>query len=382
MMGGAFTSVADDSSASFYNPAGLSLLKESRIELSATSYRNSELIYEETVNDEPFEERSEVIYPSFVGGTSKFSWITLGYSFMSLDARNIYQQDKYDNISAVDGVANSYSRTYQESSTYIWAGASAAIKLSDSLSFGSSLFYYQRNIEFTANEILTMNGGGIIAISDTLKTLNTGAASVNGILWKKPNLALGLSVKTAMAFSNRSVLFIDRIEFADADNDGDEEPIKTSTVIRHRALNELNPTTYNFGISGRPFHWLLLATDVHVHEGVRSPYKSRGGQDLHTTLDYSFGAAIGGETMTLMAGMFTNNSMFREPDPELSGQPLWINYLGKSVGGSWNFGGLRGQAGYIEQNGVGKAQIRSGDPDVQRVKGTVKTFVIGGTVPL
>lgn len=382
MMGGAFTSVADDSSASFYNPAGLSQLKGNRIELSATSYRNSELIYEETVNEQPFEERSQVIYPSFVGGTSKFDWITLGYSFMSLDARNIYQQDRYDDISMVDGVANSYSRTYQESSTYIWAGGSAAFRLSDNLSFGSSFFYYQRNIEFTSNEVITMNGGGIISISNTLKTLNTGASSVNGLLWKTPGFALGVSVKSALALSDRSMLYVDRIEFSDADADGDNEPTKASSAIRHRALNELNPTTYNFGMSGRPFYWLLLAADVHVHEGVRSRYKSRGGQDLHTTIDYSFGTAIGGETLTMMAGVFTNNSMFREPDPTVAGQPLWINYLGKTVGASWNFGGLRGQAGYIEQTGSGQAQIRSGDPDVQTVKGTAKTFIVGGTVPL
>ena len=79
MMGGAFTAVADDSSASYYNPAGLAKIKENRLELSATSYRSSSLVYHETVNEEPFREQSDVIYPSFVGGTSRFSRVTLGY---------------------------------------------------------------------------------------------------------------------------------------------------------------------------------------------------------------------------------------------------------------------------------------------------------------
>ncbi len=378
LMGGAFTAVADDSSASFYNPAGLSHIKENRLELSATSYRASELVYHETVNEDPFQERSEMIYPSFVGGTSKFGWLTLGYSFMSLDARNIYQQDNFQNISTVAGVTNSYSRTYQESSTYIWAGGSASIRLNDSLSFGSSFFYYQRNIKFTANEIISLNGGGIVNINDTLNTVNTGASNVSGVLWKKPLFALGLSVKTARATSDKSTLHIDRIEFSE----GDTTPNHTSTTISHKALNELNPTTYNAGIAFKPTSWFLLSADAHLHEGVKSTYKLDGGQDLHTTLDYSIGTAIGGETLTVMAGYFTNNSMFKSPDPSFSGQPLWVNYIGKSFGLSWNFSGLRGQVGYVLQTGSGKAQIRSGDPDIQNVDGTVETVVVGGTVPL
>jgi hypothetical protein len=378
LMGGAFTAVADDSSASFYNPAGLSQIKENRLELSATSYRASELVYHQTVNEEPFQERSEQIHPSFVGGTSKFGWLTLGYSFMSLDARNIYQQDSFENISEVEGVTNTYSRTYQESSTYIWAGGSASIRLSDTLSFGSSFFYYQRNIKFTANEIVSLNGGGIININDTLDTVNTGASNVTGFLWKKPMFALGLSVKSARATSDKSTLHIDRIDFVE----GDSTPNHTSTTISHKALNELNPTTYNAGVAFKPTSWFLVSADAHLHEGVKSPYKPEGGHDLHSTIDYSIGTAIGGDTMTVMAGYFTNNSMFRSPDPNFSGQPLWINYIGKTFGLSWNFSGLRGQIGYVHQTGAGKAQIRSGDPDIQNVDGTVETVVVGGTVPL
>jgi hypothetical protein len=378
LMGGAFTAVADDSSASFYNPAGLSQIKENRLELSATSYRASELIYHETVNEDPFQERSEMIYPSFVGGTSKFGWLTLGYSFMSLDARNVYQQDNFENISDVDGVTNTYSRTYQESSTYIWAGGSASIRLSDSLSFGSSLFYYQRNIQFTANEIVSLNGGGIININDTLNTVNTGMSNVTGLLWKRPVFALGISVKSARATSDKSTLHIDRIDVSASDG----TPVHTSTTISHKALNELNPTTYNAGVAVKPTSWFLLSADAHVHEGVKSSYKPEGGHDLHTTIDYSIGTAIGGEALTVMAGYFTNNSMFKSPDPNFSGQPLWVNYIGKTFGLSWNFSGLRGQIGYVLQTGVGKAQIRSGDPDIQNVDGTVETVVVGGTVPL
>lgn len=380
MMGGAFTAVADDSSASFFNPAGLALIKESRMELSATSFRDASIIYHETVNEKPFLERSNVIYPSFFGGTSRFDWISLGYSFMTLDSRNIYQQDKYENISEVDSVANSYSRTYQESSTYVWAGISAAFKLSENLSFGSSVFYYQRNIEYTASEILSLNGGGFISIHDTLKTLNTGAATVNGFLWRRKSLSLGASVKLAVPYSNSSTLYVDRIEYLGPASG--QIPDKTSSVTQYGALNEMNPTTWNVGVAYRPWSWFLISADGHLHEGVKSRFKDQGGHDLHETLDYSLGTSIGGQAFSILGGYFTNNSMFREPNPEYAGQPLWINYRGRSTGMSWTIGGFSGQVGYIEQTGRGKAQIRSGDPDIQEASGTMKTFVISGKVPL
>src|SRR5690606_4814963 len=113
MMGGAYTAVADDSTGSYYNPAGLSFTKDPRLEVSATAYSKSTVVYDDTVNEEPFSETSESIYPSFIGATARFDWLTIGYSFLTLDSRNVYQQNGYDDISSIGGAPHSYSRTYQ-----------------------------------------------------------------------------------------------------------------------------------------------------------------------------------------------------------------------------------------------------------------------------
>ncbi len=386
MMGGAFVAVADDSSAAYYNPAGLAFLKENRIEFSATAYQQAEIVYEDTINEEPFVERSEVIFPNFIGGTARFSALTLGYTFMTLDARNIYQQTRYDDVSQAAGLPSTYSRTYQETSTYIWTGGSAAIKLSDRLSLGSSIFYYQRNINFSSNEIQYLNGDGFIDINGTLSTLNTGVASVNGLMWRDKSWSFGLAVKTAMALSDRSILIIDQLEYdpvsGERDTNGDVVPVAVSSRYKHKALNEMNPTTYSAGFAWTPDPVFTLSTELLVHEGVKSAYKDRGGFDLHTTMNYSVGADLNLHYFDFMAGYFTNNSMYREPDPEYAGQPAWINMTGVTGGLGWNIGSLHGQAGMVKQTGDGKAQVKGGSPSIQEAHAETTTYIIAGKVPL
>jgi long-chain fatty acid transport protein len=386
MLGGAYTAVSDDSSGSYYNPAGLAFIKENRLELSATGYRTSNLIYHETVGDEPFDERSETIYPSFFGGTAKLSALTLGYSFMTLDARNVYQQNQYDNISSVDGAPSSYSRTYQEASTYIWAGGSAALRLSGNWSVGTSVFYYQRNIEFSTNELILLNGGGILSINDTLKTLNTGLAGSNGIMYRGESISFGASIRTAMSFSNKSTLLVDIVDYDPVNGPRNAEddvlPTVTHTRAKHRALNELNPTTYTLGMAWHPASWFLLSTDVMLHEGVKSRYKQHGGHDLHTTFNYSLGMELNAGWASLMAGYLTNSSMYRAPDPELVNQPVHIDYVGYTGGLGWSIGGVHGQLGAMVQSGKGEAQILSGSTDIQNVEGRIATYVLAGKVPL
>lgn len=386
MMGGAFVAIADDSSASYYNPAGLAFMKENRIEFSATAYQQATIEYEDTINEEPFVENSEGIFPNFIGGTSRFSFLTLGYSFMTLDSRNIYQQTKYNDVSDGPGLPNTYSRTYQETSTYIWTGGSAAIKLSDRLSVGSSVFYYQRNINFSSNEIQFLNGGGFINVDGTLSTLNTGLASVNGVMWREKTYSLGFALKTAMALSDRSVLIIDHLEYdpvaGERGADGAVIPVATNSRYKHKALNELNPTTYSAGFAWTPDPMFTLSTELLVHEGVKSAYKDRGGFDLHTTANYSVGADLNFHYFEFMAGYFTNNSMYREPDPEYAGQPAWIDMKGVTGGLGWNIGGLHGQAGMVRQTGDGKAQVKGGSPSIQEAHAATTTYIIAGKVPL
>ncbi len=384
MLGGAYTAISDDAPGCYYNPAGLSFSRDDRIEASGTAYRTTKLTYDGAINDKPFEERSESFYPSFLGGTAKLGPLTVGYAYMTLDARNVYQQDKYTDIFTNDGKPSSYSRTYLENSTYRWAGATAALKLTDHISYGGSLFYYQRNIEFTTSQLAVLNGGGIYSRNDTLSTLNTGLASVNGLMFHGEDLSVGLSVRMAGAWSNRSRYYSDEITYdpKSVNDAGNAEPVVTHTEIKYKAFNEMNPTTYTVGAAWWATKWFLLTGDVMAHEGVKTPFANLGGHDLHTTFNYSAGTEVNVGFASLMAGYFTNNSMYRAPEPEKASQPTHIDYRGVSGGMSWHLAGFNGELGYMTQRGKGEAQILTGSRAIQKVHGEISTYLISGKVPL
>jgi long-chain fatty acid transport protein len=383
MLGGAYTAVADDATGSYYNPAGLGFVRGDRVEVSGTGYRDARTSYEGAIAGEAFEQKSTVMYPSFLGGTSRHAPLTLAYAFYTLDARNIYQRDSYDDIGEAFGSAETYSRTYQETSSYIWVGGGAALRLSPRLAIGSSMFYYQRNVEYTANELVLLNGGGIIHNTATLQTLNTGLGFVNGLLWSAGPLSLGLAVRTAVALSDRSTLQIDAVQWLpEAEGTLGQGPTATQTRSKYKPFNELNPTTYSFGLALRPFSWLLIAGDVLAHEGVKSPYRDRGGFDLETTLNYSAGLELDFSVVALHGGVFTNNSMFAAPSPEREYQPTAIDYRGYAGGMTLNFSGFHGEFGVVRQTGDGDAQILSGSTAIQRAHGIIDTYLVSGTLPL
>lgn len=382
LLGGAFTALGDDASGSYYNPAGLSYAKESGFEISATGFRTTRLTYKETVNGEPFEETSQEIYPSFIGGTKRLSALTLGYSFITLDSRNAYQRDRFEGISDEPGTASTYSRTYQESSAYIWAGGSAALALSGTWSIGMSTFYYQRDTEYTTSEIQTLNGGGLRVVDSTLKTLNTGIAGVLGLVYRDKTWSIGASVRQARAISNSSDVVQDVVTYDPTSTSGASVPSASTETSSYEILDELNPPTYSLGLAWFPSTHLLLSADAIMHEGVRSPYKDLGGQDLFTTFNYSAGIELSAGSLSLLGGWFTNNSLYRAPDPDRIGQPTAVDFTGWSGGLGWDVKGVRGQIGITHQDGKGRSQVRSGSADVQTVDAEITTYVVSGKVPL
>ena len=90
LLGGAYEAVADDSTAAYYNPAGLALIKERRIQLSVTGYRTATTTYEDAIDGRPFKESSSGFFPNFIGGSEQLGPIRVGYAFLTLDLDNIY----------------------------------------------------------------------------------------------------------------------------------------------------------------------------------------------------------------------------------------------------------------------------------------------------
>lgn len=389
LMGGAFEALADDSTAGFYNPAGLALLKEDRLQVSATGYRTAEAVYEKVFAEEPFREASSGFFPNFIGGTQKLGPMRLGYEFLTLDVENISQQDRFEDLSSAIGAPTSYARTYQEKSEYIWAGASIAMRVANRLSLGMSTFYYQRTRQLSANEVLGLRDGSLSATASALDTLNTGAVAVLGLLWRHDSFSLALVSKIPRALSNKTTQTFDRLAYqgldaADSSVGGPlpQPPVLTSGRALLRTLGELNPLTHVLGVAWTPFPKAALAASLLMHTPPGQETAESASYHTRSRFDVSLGGEIGVGPLSLLGGLFTNRSLYEPPTEGGFDQPPAIDFSGTTLGFSLNFGSLTGCLGVARQTGRGSAQVKSEDASIQTMRSASMTYLLSGKVPL
>ena len=388
LLGGAYEAVADDSTAAYYNPAGLALIKERRIQLSVTGYRTATTTYEDAIDGRPFKESSSGFFPNFIGGSEQLGPIRVGYAFLTLDLDNIYQQDRYENLTSSIGSPKSYSRTYQEKSEFTWAGTSLAARLTDHFSIGISAFYYQRTSQISSNEVMALLDGSMSGISNAVETLNTGSVGIFGLLWRLGSFSIAAVSKLPTPISNRTIQTYDRLEakpYNRSSASGTNDPSETSQLTSGQdslsTLSELNPKTHSLGLAWAPFSKALLSGSVMLHV----PKNENNDSLLPGTrrrLNISIGSELEMGPLSVIGGYFTNNSLYEAPIEGMKDQPPVIDFKGTTLGSSLNFGGLTGYLGLLRQTGRGSAQIRSDDPAIQPMSSQSVTYIISGKITL
>ncbi len=388
LLGGAYEAVADDSTATYYNPAGLAFIKERRLQLSATGYRNATTTYEDAIDGRPFKESSSGFFPNFIGGSEQLGPIRVGYAFLTLDLDNIYQQDRYENLTSSIGSPKSYSRTYQEKSEFTWAGTSVAARLTDHFSIGISAFYYQRTSQTSSNEVMALLDGSMSGLSNAVETLNTGSVGIFGLLWRYGSFSIAAVSKLPTPISNRTIQTYDRLEakpFSTSSPIGTNSPLENSQLTSGQesltTLRELDPKTHSVGVAWAPFTNALLAGSAMLHV----PKNDNNNESLPGTrrrLNLSIGGELELGPLSVIGGYFTNNSLYEAPIEGMKDQPPVIDFKGTTLGSSLNFGGLTGYLGLLRQTGKGSAQIRSDDTAIQPMSSQSVTYIISGKITL
>ena len=379
-LGGAYTALSDDPSGGYYNPAGLSFAARSETSVSSNAYRESKTVYSGAIDGEDFVETSNAIYPSFLGAIYKWGSLTGGWSYMTVDSKNINQNHRFEDISSVSGEASTYSRTHQEVNNYIHAGLSLAWKITNSISLGTSVFYYRREIQSTNHQMTQFNGGNLLVLDFKYNTVNEGFVPVGGITWRGSTMSLGLSGRVPTAYTDNTKFTSDRVistEPTAADPDADSIPDVTTSQGSASSLNESNPNSAQVGFAWFPSKWFLVTADVIGHGEV----ETQSTRDkLHTTFNYSLGLEFNVPYVSIRLGAFTNNSMYRQPDPDLTDQPTWIDFKGMTGGIGIIQKDREGTLSLVQQSGKGKSQIVTGSPEIQTVTSGSTTYMITGTV--
>lgn len=370
-MGGAYTALADDPSGTYFNPAGVVHGQEREVSISGNAYYSNTLVYEEAVRGEDFKETASGVIPTFLGGTTKIGKrLALSYAAMTLDSRNIDQNNKFTDISNVVGEVNSFHRTHQENNNLLLAGAGASWMFAESFSLGMSVFYYQRSIVATNHQLVQFNGGAVQTVDQKYTTSNEGGATSAGVQVRMKNFAFGLAWKQFYALTDKTMAFFDVVKQTPNEEGGFENPQVSSVETEIRNFNELETSTARGGIAWIPSPSFLLSADVLFHPGISTPYNAEGGTDLVDTFNYSLGMeGVLGQHLIVRTGVFSNNSGYPILREGGKNQAPHIDYLGGAFGFGWKTKQSDVSIGVVGQFASGKAQIISESTEIQNVKG-------------
>ncbi|GAB3002623.1 OmpP1/FadL family transporter [Psychrosphaera aestuarii] len=322
-LGGAFTSIADDMSAVFYNPAGLSRSKlNNSASLSTFSWESSELndVFSNKAN---FSRSSFSIIPSFLGtgkNTDLWHW-SLVFAVSDLSTERNFSQVEVPFLSetgAEIGRQTEFGNIDLDNASYD-LGIGGALNINSNWSFGASVIAKYKQFE-------TVQGSGIdIAIpvpsgllksgftaTRRLKDENIIATPQLGLLYKSDGFNWGLKFAKDIAL-NRS--FTGSHQITVSSLVPLPPSVKTSSVgtVTGTKKQEYG-TNVSTGFSSIVSD-LLVSFDVDYYSAVNveefsiSSTQPPINRDLKKVINYSIGFSypLSDENL-LRFGIFTDNS--------------------------------------------------------------------------
>ncbi len=310
-MGNAFTSIADNFSAVYWNPAGLAQLRtiEFTAGLNYRSYNNKttfqQNISDKTKNDIGLDDFGFVLPIPTERGSLVFAFgytnITdhnrtmqfSGFNNKSSIIPALYDADvKYD-IPFQIYLSNKKSYTpltanvlqsgtiYEEGNGGQW-NFSGAIDIEENISVGATLYgvsgnytYNRQYTEFDQNNLWKDTTSSYpvdslyrqfkqFNLSNLISTEYSGTGIILGFMFRSDFLRLGLTIKSPFSTTAKEVYTDEGVSFFD--NGTKKGPFKYSAKNQY----DINsPTSIAGGISITPFDELLLSADVEVTDWTK-----------------------------------------------------------------------------------------------------------------
>lgn len=370
MMGGAFHSLADDPSAAYYNPSGLAFIDKSEVSVNATAFYSKNIRYKKALNYQDFKVDADSTFPSLIASVYRFGPLKVGYSVITLDNRNIKQNDYFENISDRKDFAKNFSRFHHESVNWSLYGTSCAFKIGK-LGFGASAYYYIYDREQTIHQLVDFDGGRYLNLDQSVTSKGNGFIGIAGLIFRSDNISAALVAKDGKKLTFSSVMTEDAVI---------HEPLQTAAVSHSNSQVSsqelLLPKAYTFSISYHPKSTGLSA----AYSGIYHPsmtYPNLPSSRFRAVINHHLGAEAALSSMLGMrAGFFTNWDLNPNLDPNLMDQPSQINYLGASFGLVFQSKDFISGLSYVAQKGEGKAQIVSGILEMQDVQAQSQMVIV------
>jgi long-chain fatty acid transport protein len=328
-MGGAFTALADDATATYYNPAGLVQIETGSFSLSANAFDVQTYTVEDRLFGHDITLRSQAFYPTAWGVVKKVGEFRLALSAVVISnlngsTDNRFQNVEFEGVNFETVIAN---RDVQEQIYLV--GPSAAYRLRSGLMVGGTIHYWYGE----SREDQTVFVGNVDPIVQ-LETLNRedvvtqGVSAQVGLLGRlSETYSWGLLLRSPTYLrqeidsEERSYLYDETTgEF----NRQSVEDQDTETARR--------PLGMTIGAAFHPRADVTLALDLTY--SYSTDYTSANRK---IEFEPVVNGALGGEILLtprvpLRAGLYTNRTAAPELNSEATRQDDHVDYYGVTLG--------------------------------------------------
>ncbi len=370
-LGGAFTAVADDAAAGWYNPAGLGLITGPGVSVTANNFSRSKKIINGVSSQSSLQENSSSLYPGFAGGHTTIGPFAFGWSYFTLEQQNTDESSQIDVTNETSSSSFSYTRSELTTGSLIHAGASLALPIGKNMSLGVSEFYYRRQRQTALKERSEFTSGVFYDSFVRQSTQNEGTTTVAGLMIKFPQASFGLSARIPKALSDKTAYETSSVTYTSG-----APELQSSALITHRE-DETIVRTWNLGMAWTPASYLLVAADAVYHQASQTPWRGAGGYDTRAVLDWSFGSELTMGPVVVAGGAFTNSSLVDKPQPSLVyAEPTQLNLSGFSGGIGYRTKQSETLIIMVKQAGRGSTQMVQGSLELQDIFVESQSFSI------
>ncbi len=350
-MGGAYTAVSDDATGLYYNPAGIAYATGRNLSASVNAFYNNVKTYKDVIsgNGSGYVRKSSALLPNFFGVVQPVGRFKIGLSYAVPDSISENQLQTYSNY-PIDplyqplnpGVTvSSFTVNYINEYNVYNFGPSIATELSDNLSTGLTLYYYNKTDLFILNQVTNFSNGGIDVTSQYFNTNEWGVRPVLGFMWSPINaLSVGLALSKVFV-EGSSTSFMNTLVIQNF-NLSENPPVNSATIVPNGAfqtnVKREYPTQVSIGVAWFPTQSLLVSGDIKYFTKVNEQDVTLGGQSyvLRQLAEPVTNVALGAEyylnkNWALRGGFYTDKSNTANVEAGQINQPEHIDLYGETL---------------------------------------------------
>ncbi|MGC1456505.1 MAG: outer membrane protein transport protein [Nitrospirota bacterium] len=384
-MGGAYTAISDDATGLYFNPAGIAYASVRSFSASVNAYYENDKTYKNVIGGNGWSRSSSSLLPNYFGVVQPLGRFKIGFSYAVPDS---IMEDQSQTFGSLDlnasiqplnpGVRiSSYIINFNNENNVYNIGPSIATEITDNLSTGLTLYYYQRKTLWILNQIIKTTNDGFEQTNQYYHANERGLRPILGFMWSPVNnVSVGLAMSKVFITSSsidfqssyvRENIFTSPTNSSEKSLPGDPNNPSGSSDDKRKT-----PKQISLGIAWFPSASLLLTADINYFSvksvGDIVSFKGHADSGIEDVVNIALGTEYYfTRNWALRAGLYTDYA--NTPDVQTGGinQNEHIDLYGGTMSISHFTRNTSVTLGGGLTLGSGKAQILSGRTDIQTV---------------